>query len=99
MTTYSKSSPYYSTGKFGNFLDVLNYRAFPKSPDDVQYEIDLMYQYRPDLLAYDLYGDAALWWVFMSRNPNVIVDPIFDFKTGRVIYIPNKQTLISSLGI
>lgn len=99
MATYSKNSPYYGTSQFGPFLDILQYRGIPKNTGDVEYQIDSIYNRRPDLLAYDLYGDAALWWVFASRNPNVLVDPLFDFYTGQVILIPTKETLVSALGL
>lgn len=99
MATYSKSSAYYSTGQFGSFLDILEYRSVPKQKDDVEYRIDSVYQYRPDMLAFDLYGNSALWWVFAARNPNVIKDPIFDFVSGTVIYIPKQETLTSALGL
>ena len=57
------------------------------------------YKNRPDLLAADLYGDAALWWVFAARNPNVLKDPLFDFRPGVTIYIPTKETLVADLGL
>ena len=97
--TYSKSSPYYATGQFGQFLDVLEYRAIPRNASDVEYQIDAVYNLRPDMLAFDLYNDSKLWWVFASRNPNVLKDPLFDFTTGRTIYIPTKDTLIAARGI
>lgn len=97
-TNYSKSSPYYKTTTHGNFLDVMEPRTFPKLPDDVVFRINATYQYRPDLLAFDLYGDAGLWWVFAVRNPNTIKDPVFDFKPGVNIYIPKKTTLAAALG-
>lgn len=96
---YSKSSPYYVTQTFGNFLDILDYRPITKQIDDVPYKIDKIYEYRPDLLAYDLYGNSALWWVFCARNPNVIEDPLLDFRAGIAIYIPKKETLVKNLGI
>jgi len=99
MATYNKSSPYYSTKTFGNFLDVIEYTAVSQKPDDVLYVIDKVYEFRPDLLAFDLYGNAGLWWVFRSRNPNSIDDPIFDFRSGITIYIPKKETLVTDLGI
>jgi len=99
MATYSKSSPYYNTGVFGNFLDIIEYTAVSQQPDDVLYVIDKVYEFRPDLLAFDLYGNAGLWWVFRSRNPNSIDDPIFDFRAGVTIYIPKKETLVADLGI
>lgn len=96
---YSKTSPYYGTAEFGNFLDIHVDRPIPKLSADVLYSIDAVYANRPDLLANDLYGDSALWWVFAARNPNVIQDPIFDFTAGTVIYIPKKETITSALGI
>jgi hypothetical protein len=53
---------------------------------------------RPDLLAYDLYSDSRLWWVFAQRNSNRIKDPVFDFVAGTVIYIPQLPNLRSALG-
>lgn len=99
MTTYNRSSPYYATGQFGQFLDLLEYRDIPQNQNDVEYQIDAVYQYRPDLLAYDLYQNAALWWVFAVRNPNVLKDPMFDFSAGKIIFIPTKETLTASLGL
>lgn len=99
MATYKNSSPYAATKTFGPFLDILNYRPITKKADDVTYVINSVYQYRPDMLAHDLYDDAGLWWVFAARNPNVIKDPIFGFTAGVTIYIPQKSTLVSDLGV
>lgn len=99
MATYKKTSPYASTPVHGSFLDVLEHRKITKKADDVTYKINSVYKYRPDMLAYDLYGDVNLWWVFAVRNPNVIKDPIFDFVPGTIIYIPKKDTLVAELGI
>jgi alpha-L-fucosidase len=96
---YKASSPYFQTGIYGIFLDVMTNRPITQKTDDILYEIDSVYEYRPDLLAYDLYGDSALWWVFAQRNPNVIKDPLFDFRAGYRIYIPQKTTLQQDLGI
>jgi hypothetical protein len=96
---YTKFSPYYKTGLFGQFLDVYVNRAIPKNSLDIEYTIDSVYKYRPDMLAADLYGNAGLWWVFSVRNPDIIKDPVFDFYPGQVIYIPSKETLTTVLGI
>jgi hypothetical protein len=53
---------------------------------------------RPDLLAYDLYSDSRLWWVFAQRNSNRLKDPVFDFVAGTGIYIPQLPNLRSALG-
>lgn len=99
MATYNSSSPYSGTKSFGPFLDILEYRPITKKADDVTYVIDAVYKYRPDMLAHDLYDDAGLWWVFAARNPNTIKDPVFGFVPGLTIYIPQKDTLVSDLGI
>lgn len=96
---YSQSSPYKKTGYYENALDVLVPRTITKQADDIIFEINNIYALRPDKLAYDLYGDAGLWWVFSARNPNVIEDPIFDFQIGKKIYLPKKSTLEQDLGI
>ena len=67
--------------------------------DDLTLIINETYNLRPDLLAYDLYGDANLWWVFSQRNPNQLQDPLGDFVTGTTIYLPQESTLKSVLGI
>jgi len=50
-------------------------------------------------LAFDLYGDATLWWVFIQRNLDVLQDPVFDFVAGKKIYIPKNASLRSVLGL
>ena len=69
------------------------------NPSDVYYVILPVYEYRPDMLAYDMYNDPRLWWVFAQRNPNRLKDPLFDFKAGLGIYVPKLDTLKQVLGI
>lgn len=97
--TYSKSSPYARTSTYSFFLDVANIPRIPKDPADVIYELDIIYKYRPDLLAFDMYNDVNLWWVFAARNPNVLKDPIFDFVPGQRIYVPKKENITAALGL
>ena len=98
-TTYSITSPWYTTPVTQNYLDILNIRPVSAEPDDVLYTIGPQYQYRPDLLAYDLYGTASLWWVFIQRNIDVLQDPVLDFAPGTQIYIPKKSSLFNALGL
>jgi hypothetical protein len=73
-------------------------RPIPKEEDDIMFTINLTYQYRPDLLAFDLYGTGALWWVFYQRNPNTLQAPPLDFSVGTRIFLPKVATLKSALG-
>ncbi len=98
----SRSKAY---GPYGNtnitdsgYLDILRIRPVPAASDDILYEITPSYTHRPDLLAYDLYGEKELWWIFTQRNLDVIKDPIYDFVAGTKIYLPQGQRLKQFLG-
>jgi hypothetical protein len=95
---YSSTSPYFLTGYSQFFLDVMVNRPIPKSTDDILFTINTTFQYRPDLLSYDLYGDAGLWWVFYQRNPNTLTKPPLDFVVDTQIYLPKITTLRNVLG-
>ena len=96
--TYDATSPYYLTQYSQYFLDVMVNRPIPQAADDLVFSINLTYQYRPDLLAYDLYGSGSLWWVFYQRNPNTLTKPPLDFSVGTRIYLPKEATLKAVLG-
>ena len=98
MANYTSTSPYFETGYSQFFLDVMVNRPIPKETDDISFTINTTYQYRPDLLAFDLYGDAGLWWVFYQRNPNTLQAPPMDFAVGTLIYLPKLTTLKTALG-
>jgi len=98
MATYSSTSPYYTTTFTQFFLDSMNNRAIPKETDDQLFRINQTYQYRPDLLAFDLYDQSQLWWVFYQRNPNTLTAPPWDFEAGKEIYLPKITTLQTALG-
>lgn len=97
---YPATSPYFETDIVNTkFLDIMINRPIPAVASDVYYSIQPVYQYRPDLLAFDLYSDSKLWWVFAQRNPNTLKDPYFDFKTGVYIYVPKLDLIKQVLGI
>lgn len=96
---YDVTSPYYLTGYSQFFLDVMVNRPIPAQGDDQFWQITQTYQYRPDLLAHDLYQNSNLWWVFYQRNPNTLTAPPLDFTANTKIYLPKISTLKSALGI
>ena len=73
-------------------------RPIPSEADDRFFTINQTYQYRPDLLAFDLYDNATLWWVFYQRNPNTLTAPPWDFLADTQIYLPKLSVLRSALG-
>lgn len=99
MAKYRSTSPYFKTKQNNLYLELLEIRPVPSEKDDFLYTLENQYRYRPDLLAYDLYGNPKLWWVLVQRNMDVIKDPIYDFEPGVKIYIPKKSNLERFLGV
>lgn len=89
-----KNTPVNKSG----YLDIFVPVPVPESRFDVPYVITTAYTYRPDLLAHDLYGSRALWWIFAQRNPEVLKDPVFDFVAGTEIYLPQGANIREKLG-
>jgi len=97
---YEATSPWNRTTIVqGQFLDVLSIRPVPAEADDVLYTVQTQYTFRPDLLAYDLYGSEKLWWVFAQRNMDVLKDPVYDMVPGVKIFLPKGENLAQQLGI
>ena len=97
---YTPSSFLFDTPVINSqYLGVMVDRPIPKLIDDLSMTNNETYHLRPDLLAFDLYEDPNLWWVFAQRNPNQLQDPLFDFQTGTTIYLPQLPTLKTVLGI
>lgn len=94
---YDSRSPYKNTNQITKYVDYLDFWSpvgIPPNSNDLMIQLDSKYANRPDLLSYDLYGTPQLWWVFTMRNPNIIKDPIYDFKTGIIIYAPTSETIV-----
>lgn len=93
MVNYRDASNYSATKINRKYLDVYS----PKltidtlSQETKKITIGNRYNRRPDLLAYDLYGNSRYWWIFVHYNREVLEDPINDFVAGKVIVIPSKQ--------
>jgi hypothetical protein len=95
---YNKLSPYVNTSLNRGYLDVLNFIDIPSETDDIEFEITSLYMHRPDLLAYDIYSDSQLWWVFAVRNKDVLRDPLYDFVPGQRIFLPKLETIKTAMG-
>ncbi len=90
MTNYRTDSLYRNTEIINRqYLDVLNVDSIDIDNTTTNtITLEAKYDEKPDLLAYDLYGNAKLWWVFALFNQDELVDPIVDFKTGLKISVP-----------
>lgn len=99
MSRYTKFSPYFTTPENNLYLGLLKIRPVPAEADDFEYIIQSQYRHRPDLLAYDVYGNAKLWWAIVQRNLDKIKDPIYDFEPGVIIKLPKKTNLEKYLGV
>ena len=97
MAIYKKTSPWFITKQNTLYLELLTLRTIPTSDDDFKYVIENQYRHRPDLLAFDLYQDAKLWWVFAQRNRSILKDPIYDFSPGTTIFCPAKANINAAL--
>lgn len=98
---YKKNSPYFKTPQRNflvEFLDFYTVRSIPEDDTDDIIIISAKFNERPDLLSNELYGTPDLWWVFIVRNPNQIIDPINDLVSGLEIFVPTKQRLFSLIG-
>lgn len=95
---YPVTSPYATTPQNSWYIDLYKHRPISVHAGDRQLTIGQKYHNRPDLLAYDLYGNPGYWWVFFVRNMNVIRDPVWDFELGKVIFVPSIEHLRSVVG-
>lgn len=95
---YNPLSPYYGTPQTNWYLDHWKPKNIKKHISDELMTIPVEFELRPDLMAYKLYENSNLWWVFSIINPNTLKDPIWDFKTGQTIYVPTKQRIQNIMG-
>lgn len=56
---------------------------------DIEVIIDSKYQNRPDIIAYEYYGDPTLAWIILQYNN--IIDTKEELISGKVITIPSRD--------
>ena len=90
---YGNKSRYKDTPIRSWYLGIWEPVEITESEDDNLFIIPPKFHLRPDLAAFELYGDHRYWYVFALRNKNLIKDPIFDFISGMSIYVPKQERL------
>lgn len=67
-----------------------------RTSEDIQHIVAPGEHCRPDIVAYNAYGDANLAWVILSANN---MSSIFDFRAGMQIIIPSIMSLYQTGGV
>lgn len=100
-TVYKDTSVFNGVAQRSFYVDYLeNSKAttIKANVNDITFIITNEYQYRPDKLSYKLYGTSDLWWIFSLRNPDLLLDPIYDFVDGLEIKAPTSERAFGLLG-
>lgn len=79
----------------GNRLGWWERRVFDASPTDISFVVTKKYAFRPDLLAYDMYGRSNLMWFILQYNN--VSDISVDFVEGIELRLPTAQRLFGEL--
>jgi len=67
-------------------------RDIPKDDiADIAYTITKVYEFKPDLIAYDYYGKNGLGWVVLQYNN--IIDVNEQLAAGTTILLPSKSRM------
>lgn len=94
---HKPSSPYRLTEVKDFYLDLWEPVEVEPQEDDTMVIIAAAHNERPDKLSYSLYGTPGLFWIFWMRNKDVIIDPIYDFTSGKTIYVPSKEYVTKNI--
>jgi hypothetical protein len=91
---YKSSSNYSDTVQTYKYLDLYNPKLNINNLSQETYELEIENKFdrRPDLLAFELFKDANLWWVLVHYNRDLLKDPINDFRAGLNIVVPKKYS-------
>jgi len=94
MANYASSSNYSATTQNLKFLGIYQPKITNANLSDNAklVRIGNRYHRRPDLLAFDMYGNARYWWIFVHYNRDKLRDPINDFVAGLEIKVPSKSS-------
>ena len=88
---YKRTSNLRATPIINGYTDIYRPALVPDFDRTKIVVLTQRFDRRPDLLAYELYGEAKFWWLFPLYNKNAILDPINDFVTGLSIYVPTRD--------
>lgn len=94
MVNFDSRSFYKSTDKSGFYMGYYEPYNIPFDSTDYYIIIPTEFDLKPGGLAQKLYGDPQLMWIFSVYNRDIIIDPLFDFRAGKIIRVPTKNRLL-----
>lgn len=76
----------------GNYVPMLlEIGEIQKSQDDVYVQVTSGYEYRLDLISFEVYGTTRLWWAIALANNKL---DLFTFpQSGDTIRVPSINTI------
>lgn len=84
---------YSKTDKSKVELGIANIPTIVPSQDDDEFIVTAKYHHRPDKLANDVYGSPKYYFVFLSRNMDIMEDPVYDLREGLKIMVPHPKII------
>lgn len=95
---YKVDDFYYDTPIIdGKFLDFLVRPDFGPADDDLYIIVEKRHEFRPYVLAFDLYNNDKLWWTFTLLNMDTLIDPIRDMREGVVLRVASPDRALEEL--
>lgn len=84
------------TSRKGNKLGWWERRQIERDTfSDILFELQARHVNRPDLVAFEVYGNAQLTWLVLQYNN--IVDIELEFLAGKVITLPSPNRTFSNI--
>jgi hypothetical protein len=91
LSRYTNSTVLYYGNNGLMTFSIYKRQVTPSDPTQDQYTvISPSHEYRPDKLAYQVYGAPDLWWKIMEANG---IYDIWDFKAGLNIRLPSDSNV------
>ena len=95
---YDRYSPYKNTSQTSWYLDIYNPIKIVEADDDEFFTIPAEYNCKPMAYAKYKYNSERLYYIFAITNPDIIKDPIYDFKVGVKIRVPTYERIQKLFG-
>ena len=93
ITGRNKRSWSYQDNNEVYFLGTFPPINVPPDASDKFYFVEANDKGRPDIIAYKMYGNPALYWVVLWING--ILDPLEGIYPGMMLRLPQQQRLVS----